>query len=149
MASQSGGNIGDNIATALRNSIPTVSAAAEAVANAIKQMLKVKSPTEKGPMSDLDTWWSNLTPTLLGSFDSSGLRDKLSEAFTVRDTARAGSVGGGGDAATASYSMARVEQLLERIEKHTQTTAAKPNPSTEVHVAGAVGIDASTYRARR
>jgi phage-related protein len=149
-ATETGGAIGDNLATALRNSLPTVASAAAAIAGVIAQHLKVKSPTEKGPMSDLDTWWDRLTPTLLSGFDASGVQAKLSEAVTPDPAAFARGLGSVPVAnAPSQFSMARVEALLERIEKHTQATATKPDPEWQTHVTAGVGIDASTYRARR
>jgi TP901 family phage tail tape measure protein len=149
MASTSGKGIADDLAEALRNAIPTVEAAASAVAAAISKHLKVKSPTAAGPMSDLDTWWTRLTPTLLQGFDSAGLRDELGAAV-MPDTAGVGiNRAAGNGAAGAAYNMARVEALLERIEKNTLTVAQKPDGQTDVHIAAATGIDATAYRARR
>jgi intracellular sulfur oxidation DsrE/DsrF family protein len=45
--------------------------------------------------------------------------------------------------------MQRIEMLLERIEKHTQATAQKPDPSTDVNVVAVGAASASTYKARR
>ena len=151
MASQSGDNIGDNLANALRRSIPTVAAAAAAVAQAIANSLKVHSPTKEGPMSDLDHWWDNLAPTLLQGFDGSRIQAALHEAVMPPSAAYGNS--GSSQIRSSStgerWSSARMEMLLERIEKHTQKTATKPVEVTEVHVAGSVGMDASVYRARR
>jgi TP901 family phage tail tape measure protein len=150
MATASGNSIGEDLAAALRASIPTVGAAAAAVAAVIAAHLKVKSPTEKGPMSDLDSWWTRLAPTLLRGFDASGLSAKLGAAVTPdAGGIRAGLAGTAAGTPTGGYGMQRIEMLLERIEKHTQATAQKPDSSTDVNVVAVAGASASTYKARR
>lgn len=148
MATTSGKQIGDNLADALEKSIPTVAGAAAAIANSIAQHLRLRSPAEKGPLSDLDTWWANLTPTLLQGFDASGLRDALSAAVTPNPSSM--SIGAGGAAAYNQGMMNtdRMEALLQQIEKHTAATADKPD-MTEVHVATGAVVTASAYRSRR
>jgi hypothetical protein len=46
-----------------------VRAAALALAKAVEKLLKTKSPSEEGPMSDLDTWWSGLASGLVSGIN--------------------------------------------------------------------------------
>lgn len=57
--------VGISLAAGLKASEKAVAAAADAVAKAIAKRLKLKSPAEEGPLSDLDTWWEGLAPSLL------------------------------------------------------------------------------------
>lgn len=152
MASRSGGEITNNIAAALRAGVSTVAGAAAAVAQVIKNHLALRSPAKEGPLSDLDTWWTKLAPTLVASLDTSGVKAALTEAVTPSGAfigdRRVGPAptqypAGGG------VNWQRVEFLLQRIEKHTGTTAQKNPAVPEIHVAGGVSIDASAYRSRR
>lgn len=147
-AGKGGKNLVESMADGLRKAIPTLNGALAAVAARVAAYLKVQSPTELGPMSDLDRWWKNLGPTLTGSFDTSGMRAKLTEAMTPYST----SIGGPTGAVAArnrGWDTSRMEDLLRRIEKHTGTSAAKPPGIKEIHVSGGVSVDASVYRSRR
>ena len=65
----SGKAIGEAIAQGLRDAIGDVEAAAKDLAEAIKKYLKLSSPAEVGPLSDLDKWWKTFAPTLLEGLD--------------------------------------------------------------------------------
>lgn len=76
----SGINVGLAIAEGLRESIPAVTNAAQAVAQAIANGLKAMSPTKEGPMSDLDHWLDNFAPTYLKGLDKERIRKALMDA---------------------------------------------------------------------
>lgn len=84
MASKSGGNITENLAAALRNSMPTLTAALKAISNEIAKYLKTNSPTELGPMSTLDTWWKGFAPALIQGLDRKLITDTISGAVNPR-----------------------------------------------------------------
>jgi hypothetical protein len=152
MATRGGDNIGDNLANALRRSQPTVAAAAAAVAATIAQYLKLRSPSEKGPMSDLDRWWSGLGNTLAEGVNTRALGAKLTEFVTppgARLTDRDRALGLSANPQDR-YNRERTLYLLEQIAKHTGATASQKPPGVpEIHVSGSTGIDASVYRSRR
>lgn len=149
-ANASGENLINALSNGLRSAMPTLNAALAAVAGQIAKYLKVQSPTEEGPMSDLDRWWTRLGPTLVGSFDGSHVKRALTDAVTPYDAAR----GGRGYRQGRDHDRHgrgrehRMEHWLERI--HRQLKQQQPGPTNvEVHVPGGIGIDASLYRARR
>jgi hypothetical protein len=151
-ATSGGHTVGDNLAQALRDTIPNIARAAGEVATELKKYLKLSSPSEKGPLSDLDRWWTNLAPTLISSFDASQVRAKLAYAVTPSDARISGAAGQAsvGWGSRTGWTPERMEYLLERIEKHTGATAGKPNAGApEIHVSGGIGIDASAYRSKR
>lgn len=59
-----GKNAGKSFAKGLDESRAMVRKSAEALAEIVAQYLKSRSPTEKGPMSTLDTWWRDVPKTL-------------------------------------------------------------------------------------
>lgn len=153
-ANDGGKNLIDALSNGIRAAMPTLQGALTAIANEIKAYLKVSSPTEKGPMSDLDKWWTRMGPTLVASFDTSGMKAALADATTPSG----GGAGGfyyprsGGNGMTPGEAM--IGDWLEKIWKQGggggKTTGTPPAAAPfEVHVAGGIGIDASVYRARR
>jgi hypothetical protein len=64
-----GENLGKAFAAGLRSQVDEVEDAARALARAVERQLKGKSPTEAGPMSTLDTWWTGVGKTLVGGLD--------------------------------------------------------------------------------
>lgn len=160
-AEASGKIVGDNLAEGMNKAIPTVRSAASALAAVVRQYLKLASPSEKGPMSDLNTWWRALGPTLLDGFDASGVQAALGDAVSPPNGLsypRYARLPDRGTSPREAESMRawlrgqeRMEALLAQIVKHTGTTAAKPTGTgvPEIHVSGAVGIDASVYRSKR
>jgi phage-related protein len=149
-ANQSGDNLINALSNGIRGAMPTLNGALTAIAASIKSYLKVSSPTEKGPMSDLDQWWTNLGPTLVDSFDGHKVKQALTDAVTPYDASSSSSL----SRKTASpQQRSRVEHWLEQIHKEVKGSGATGRGGTaapiEVHVVGGVGIDASVYRSRR
>jgi hypothetical protein len=60
-------------ARGMMDALPEVRAAAAALANTVKSILRLGSPAKEGPLSDLDTWWKPFAPTLLKGLDVSPL----------------------------------------------------------------------------
>jgi hypothetical protein len=61
---KAGENLGKAFARGLREAADDVEAGAKKLADIVAKYLKLKSPAEKGPMSDLDRWWKPLGPML-------------------------------------------------------------------------------------
>lgn len=121
-----------------------------ALAALVAKYLKVKSPTEAGPMSDLHLWWRKLGPTLVASLDTSMVKQTLGDAVTPTMNGKRLGI----PAATAARSDAR-QQLLglndsELIAKLTdlvdEMRRQQPAPVTVVATGGA---QASVYAAKR
>jgi TP901 family phage tail tape measure protein len=98
-----GQNFGRALAMGLRDSIGEVTSAAEAVAAAIAAVLKVKSPTDEGPMSDLDKWWTGFAETLVAGIKRNDILGAVTGALgrpgaNIGGPALAANAGGGGGA---------------------------------------------------
>lgn len=66
---KSGELLGKAFARGLASAADDVERAAKKLAKIVEAYWKGKSPTEKGPMSTLDTWWSGVGKTLAGGLD--------------------------------------------------------------------------------
>jgi TP901 family phage tail tape measure protein len=86
-----GDKFGEAIAQGLRDSLPSIEAAAAAIAAAIAKYLKLGSPAEKGPLSDLDKWWNKFVPTLMVGFRPQDLDKMLNDHLAF--TQSAGTIG--------------------------------------------------------
>lgn len=147
-ATKSGAVIGGNLAQAMRDAIPLVDSAASALAQTVSKYLKTHSPAEEGPMSDLDTWWKNLAPTLVASLDTASVKAALTDAVTPNPPGRA---------QPAQQGTMRLEESVSKnlnaLVQHLKSTSGgapggKPGP-LEVHLVGGSGTDAAVYRSRR
>lgn len=92
-----GANIGIAFANGLRDSISDVVAAAKEMAKALEPYLKGHSPTEKGPLSSIDTWWKGLAPALVSGLNTDLIGASISKAVTPPSIGVAAGGGGGGD----------------------------------------------------
>ncbi len=63
--------MGRAFASGLLQAQEEVARAAKALAQTVEQYLATHSPTEKGPMSNLDTWWDSFGKTLVSGLDTS------------------------------------------------------------------------------
>lgn len=77
-----GREIGYSLAKGLRDSLAEVEKAAGELADAIAKKLRVKSPTEEGPMSDLDHWWDNFAKTLMSGLDTASINQTIEAMVT-------------------------------------------------------------------
>lgn len=66
-----GATLGHAYAQGLRDSVGDIRSAAQHIAHVIAQYLKLGSPAEKGPLSDLNEWWSPFARTLVSGLDTS------------------------------------------------------------------------------
>lgn len=66
-----GRSLGAAFAEGLEESIGRIEAAAGRMAAAVAKYLKLKSPAETGPLSDLDRWWAPFASTLVSGLDTS------------------------------------------------------------------------------
>lgn len=89
-----GTNLGLAYAKGLRESFDEVEKTAKALAALIAKYLRTNSPTEKGPMSDLDRWWHGFAPALTSGLDTGA----ISAAATQAASGSAGGFGGGSGA---------------------------------------------------
>jgi TP901 family phage tail tape measure protein len=62
--------LGRSFASGLLQAQDEVARAAKALAQTVEQYLATHSPTEKGPMASLDTWWSSFGTTLVSGLDT-------------------------------------------------------------------------------
>lgn len=65
----SGRALGVAFAEGLEESIGRIEAAAARMAGIVSKYLKLRSPAEKGPLSDLDTWWDKFGTTLVSGLN--------------------------------------------------------------------------------
>lgn len=86
----SGENLGKAFARGLDAAQDDVRRSAQSLARIVAQYLQTHSPTEKGPMASLDTWWEAVPSTLAGGINNGELGATLNRAAPSR------SGGGGG-----------------------------------------------------
>lgn len=77
-----GVNLGSSFSDGLAKSKKRIETALEEIADLVRKYLKVKSPTDMGPMSDLDKWWRNFGDTLIDGFDERRFARKLGSAVS-------------------------------------------------------------------
>ena len=89
-----GQRLGDLFAQGLKNSVDTVGNAAGKVATAAQAYLKLHSPAEKGPLSDLDKWWNNFAPTLTQGIDMAPVSAAATDMASASRTGGAAAASG-------------------------------------------------------
>ena len=82
-----GRRLGESFAAGLELSIAAVTAAAQAVAQAAADNLQLHSPAKEGPLSSLDSWWTEFPATILKPFD---VRPVIGAAMDMTAPALAG-----------------------------------------------------------
>ena len=92
-----GATLGNAVAMGLRDSLKNVRSAATEIATAIEKILKTKSPTEEGPMSDLNNWWNGFADTLVAGVK----KDQILNALTGAIGSPSAALGGAGAAGAA------------------------------------------------
>lgn len=93
---KSGELLGNAFAKGLRDSKAEVVKAATALAKAVQDILKLRSPAKKGPLSDLDTWWRPMGPMLAKQMGGMGGMAVAGAASGMAAAAVGGYGGGGG-----------------------------------------------------
>lgn len=79
---KSGELLGINFAAGLVATRNKVVAKAKLIAKAIENVLKLRSPAKEGPLSDLNTWWTPFSETLLEGVDTRPLSATVNGAVT-------------------------------------------------------------------
>lgn len=87
MATTTGHNITENLANAMGDALDpnsTLTTNLKAIANLIKAYLKTNSPTELGPMADLDHWMDGFAKAYVKGLDSKLIVNRLSDAVNPK-----------------------------------------------------------------
>jgi hypothetical protein len=74
---QAGMDLGKAFAQGMIESEKAVEKAVLALARTVAKYLKTHSPTEEGPLSDLDTWWKGFAPALIAGLDTKAIVDAV------------------------------------------------------------------------
>jgi len=101
--SDAGAALGDAFAAGLRSKTKAVQDAAEALAAAAARPIKLRSPAEVGPLSQLDHFWDKFVPTLTSGLNLSGMTAAVAGAVTFPSSASSG-----GGAATSGPTIIRL-----------------------------------------
>lgn len=115
----SGRNLGDNFADGLKAVLPRIGNVADALADIIAKYLKTGSPTEKGPMSDLDHWWDGFVPALEQGLDAPALASTISAASTP------GPGGGAGGGRTQVINLTVTDQTFAGMSREQADRVAR------------------------
>lgn len=118
--------LGAAIVSGLRDSLGDVEKAAADIANIIKKYLKLRSPAEKGPLSDLNHWFDNFADTLLSGVD---MRDFAKWSGGAAATAGVGAMSGGAYATGGGDTInINVENLYGTDERAVRNLARQLEP---------------------
>ncbi len=91
---RAGAHLGRAFGKGLEGSVNDVASVAHRIAKKVAEFLKAKSPTEKGPMSDLDTWWGGFAETLTRQISKRDLERQLAGVVPGSPSHRLTPVGG-------------------------------------------------------
>lgn len=150
-----GKNLGTGFAKGIRESFGEVGSAVAELSALVAKFLKVKSPTELGPMSDLDTWWKALPETLVGSLGKGAIAAALTGALALGNgglSLPGVGTGGGVPQLTGALSPLgnlAVSNLAILDELKRQTAIAENGKNVEVTVGGGSGEGQSVNDAAR
>lgn len=144
-AKKDGKKLGSEFADGLDAAAPEITKSLKSVAALVAKYLKLQSPAELGPLSDLDTWWRNLAPTLVASLDTGAIKAALTDATTPG----LGRVGGrsAGQGALALNDQGLIEKMSMLIDEFRKAGAG--GGSSPVTVIATGGAEAAVYAARR
>ena len=101
---KSGELLGVEFAAGLVATRNKVVAKARLIAKAIENVLKLRSPAKEGPLSDLNTWWTPFSETLLEGIDTRPLSATVNGAVTPSPGALMGRGAGGAGAIVVNVS---------------------------------------------
>ena len=101
---KSGELLGIEFAAGLVATRKKVVSKAKLIAKAIENVLKLRSPAKEGPLSDLDTWWTPFSETLLEGMDTRPLSATVGGAVTPSPGALMGRRAGGAGAIVVNVS---------------------------------------------
>jgi hypothetical protein len=83
--------LGRSFASGLLQAQDEVARAAKALAQTVEQYLATHSPTDKGPMASLDTWWSSFGKTLVSGLDTRPVSGAAATIASLMGSASPGS----------------------------------------------------------
>jgi hypothetical protein len=89
----SGANIGKSIADGLNESKGELRGAARGLADLLEDFLRTRSPSKKGPLSNLDTWMDGFTPALMSGMDTAAMEAGIASAVAAPTVMRGAGVG--------------------------------------------------------
>jgi len=118
----SGANIGKSIAEGLDGSKGELKVAAKGIADLLAAWLETKSPTDVGPMSNLDHWWDGLAPALAEGIDTGAIEGSIATA-TARPSLRMSAAAAGSvinltvtDSTLAGMSREQADRVASQIK---------------------------------
>jgi TP901 family phage tail tape measure protein len=118
----SGANIGKSIAEGLNRSKGELRGAAKGIADLLAAWLETKSPTDVGPMSNLDHWWDGLAPALAEGIDTGAIEGSIATA-TARPSLRMSAAAAGSvinltvtDSTLAGMSREQADRVASQIK---------------------------------
>jgi hypothetical protein len=99
----SGKNIGQSMADGLKAAEGDLRGAAAGLATLLSKWLEAHSPTEKGPMSNLNHWWDGFAPALVSGLDTNSIEGAI--ASTIASPTIMAGAGVGGSAVTINLTV--------------------------------------------
>lgn len=99
-ATKGGTNLIESLSQAIDDAKPTLEKALKAITTEIAKYLKVQSPTEKGPMSDLHKWWNRFGETVVSGLDVRTIPKALTSMLTPKFAASGAMMAGYGGGAS-------------------------------------------------
>lgn len=101
----SGKNIGQSMADGLNAASGDLRGAAARLARQLSAWLEAHSPTEKGPMSNLNHWWDGVAPALVSGLDTNMIEGALASTLVAPTVMAGAGVGAGGSPVTINLTV--------------------------------------------
>lgn len=101
----SGKNIGQSMADGLNAASGDLRGAAARLARQLSAWLEAHSPTEKGPMSNLNHWWDGVAPALVSGLDTNTIEGALASTLAAPTVMAGAGVGAGGSPVTINLAV--------------------------------------------
>ena len=79
--------------------------AAARLARQLSAWLEAQSPTEKGPMSNLNHWWDGVAPALVSGLDTNMIEGALASTLVAPTVMAGAGVGAGGSPVTINLTV--------------------------------------------
>lgn len=92
----SGKNIGQSMADGLNAASGNLRGAAANLARQLSAWLEAHSPTEKGPMSNLNHWWDGVVPALVSGLDTTAMESAIANTVAAPTVMAGAGIGAGG-----------------------------------------------------
>lgn len=101
----SGQNIGESMADGLNAAQGKLRGAAAGLANLLSAWLKTHSPSEKGPMSDLNHWWDGFAPALVSGLDTKTIEAAIASSVAAPTVMAGAGIGASGSPLTINLTV--------------------------------------------